>query len=419
MRFENFIKTNIKGNIGLINLIGKSFGRVLFLILISFFAFKLSTKDFADFAIFWSTLRLFTFYSSNNLYIIYFEKVRSSLMTDHKWPHSVSSNIVITMIIFGVLSAVLGFFIFDRLIFSIAIIPCLICSIIIRDLSEFAKSDNNLSFSIFIEDFLYYALFFLFSVIIIFSIDNSVELVTLSLTASIAITAIVSLYLFKKKFKLTISTYRIVLKDFSFDDFKLGLNYTFLRGNEALSNFAVRYLGQIYFGDIFVAYVHIMYQFYNIFNLLTISVISGFQSKITMRSHQKFNKRFLKKMYSKVVKTILPFSLPLFLILLIFGKQILELFFPKQVEYSPLLIKVSLVGLLTALIQPLVFILIYNKKMTNILKLNYIQYSFMFVLFAIPYFIPNINEQYWFLTVMASFLIVQGIYSWLNYNKVE
>lgn len=419
MRFENLIKKYFKDNIGLVNLIGKSFGRLLFLILISFFAYKLSTKDFADFAIFWSTLRLFTFYSSNNLYIIYFEKVRDALIDRQSWLHSVSSNIVITTIVFGLISSVLGFFIFDRIVFSITIIPCLVMSLIIRYLSEFAKSDNNLSVSIFIEDFLYYILFFIFSIIGINFIDNSAELIAFSLTASLLITAIVCLYLFKNKFHLKIHSYKINLKDFSFEDFKLGLNYTFLRGNEALSNFAVRYLGQIYFGDVFVAYIHIMYQFYNIFNLLTVSVISGFQSKITIRSYEKFSKTFLNKMYIKVVKTILPFSLILFVILVVFGKQILELIFPKQVEYNVLLIKVSLVGLLTTLVQPLVFILIYNNKMSKVLKLNYFQYALMLTLFSMPYFTSFAGEQYWFLMIISSFLIVQGIYSWLIYNNIK
>ena len=90
--------TYIKNNLGLINLFGKVSGRVLFLLLTSFFAYKLSFKTFAAFAIFWTALRMLTFFSANNLYIICFNEVRESLLNKKEWPVIVSANIVVLLL---------------------------------------------------------------------------------------------------------------------------------------------------------------------------------------------------------------------------------------------------------------------------------------------------------------------------------
>ncbi len=415
---KRFFKIYVKNNLGVINLIGKTSGRILFLLLTSFFAYKLSVEDFADFAIFWSALRLLTFFSANNLYIIYFNKVRNSLIEDKRWPILVSSNMFFTSVLFSIISTVISFFIFDSLFITLSIFPTLLLFIIVRNLSEFSKSDNSLFLSIFIEDFLFYILFFIFGISSLF-IFNSLEMIIIALFLSILITAVVCLVLFKNKFQIKITKYKLKLKDFSFDFFKLGLNYTFLRGNEFFSNFGVRYLGQIYFGDLFVSYAHIMYQFYNIFALITMSVISGLQSKITVKDTFMFNKVFIREMYFNILKTIAPFVLVTILVIAVFNFQILQLFFPKYIQYNYLLIKVSFTGLIFMIIQPLVFILIYNNKVFNIKTLNITQYGVMLMVYFLPVFFTNFIEQYWLLLCMTSFIIVQGFYAVLNYKTIK
>lgn len=410
--------TYIKGNLGLINLFGKTFGRLLFLLLTSFFAFKLSIEDFAGFAIFWAMLRLFAFYSANNLYIIYFNKVREGLLQHNRWYADVSANIIVTAIFFGLIFFGLSFLIFKSISISLLLMPTLIMFVVIRNLSEFSKVDNNVFLSIFIEDILFYFLFFFTSLIGVY-IFNDLITIIVAICISIFFTALTCFYLFKKKFNLKINSFRIRLKDVSFTDFRLGINYAFLRGNEVLPNFAVRYLGKIYFGDLFVAYAHIMYQFYNVFTLLTMAVISGFQSKITVTKAITFSKKFLNNMYLKVVKTIMPFVLSVIFIIVLFSQQILQVLFPKYVIYSGLLIKVSLTGLLFMLIQPLVFIFIYNNKVTNIRLLNFSQYFVMIAVYLTPLFYPSFNEQLWLLLAMTIFIIVQGIYATLNYTKLK
>jgi hypothetical protein len=202
-------------------------------------------------------------------------------------------------------------------------------------------------------------------------------------------------------------------------DFKLGLNYTILRGNEVLSNFAVRYLGQIYYGDLFVGYAHIMYQFYNLFCLLSVAVVSGFQSKITIKSHEVLTREFFNKMYRKVLKTLLPFVVGLLIVVALLNNQILEWFFPKYASFGGLLIKVSLAGVFFAIVQPFIFIFIYNRLFHNIIRLNVIQYAIMLIMFSLPYFYPNFDEQYWLLLMMTLFVMIQGFFAVLNYNRIR
>lgn len=414
---EKFIK-NIKYNLGLINLFGKISGRFLFLLLTSFFAYKLSFNDFAVFAIFWTTLRMLTFLSANNLYIIYFNEVRESLVDYKVWPAKISCNIAINLFLFGLLSTIGSFFIFDNWVITFLMFPSLLLFVIIRNISEFSKSDNSVYLSIFIEDFLFYFLFFITGIISVY-LYNSLTGIVIALFSTILITAITSLVLFKRKFKLKINSFKLNLKDFSFKDLRLGVNYTVLRGNEFLSSFGVRYLGQIYFGDIFVSYTHIMYQFYNLFTLITTSVISGMQSKITIKTGLVLDKYFVKQIYFKVLKTITPFVFVIIVVIFIFNTNILNLVFPKYVQYSPLLVKVSFTGIIFVIFQPLVFILIYNNKVSNIRLLNIVQYVSITFIYLLPLIFVNFNEQYWLLLVMTFFIIIQGVFSFLSYRKIK
>lgn len=406
----------IKHNLGLINLIGKTSGKVLFLVLTSLFAYKLSVEDFASFAIFWTTVRMFTFITTNNLNIIYFGKVRDHLL-NHQWLTKFSSNLVFTMLFFGLISSILSYFIFKSIFAMVIIFPTLLLFVAIRYMAEFSKADNSLFLAIFVEDFLFYLLFFIFGLTAIYT-SNDFDAIILSLFATVLITAIICVILFKRKFKLKIDSYKIRLSDFSYKDFKLGMHYTIMRGTEFFSNFAVRYLGQIYFGDIFVSYAHIMYQFYNVFVLISMSVISGMQSKITVSNALDFNKAFVKNMYVKVQKTVAPFIVLVVAVIIAFNSQILDTFFPKYAEYNELLVKVSFTGFVFMFVQPFVFILIYNNKVTNIKRINLTQYLVMFVLCLLPWVYADLNEQYWLLLIMTSFILIQGAYSIQNYKTL-
>lgn len=408
----------LKKNLGLINLFGKSFGRFLFLLLNAFLAFKFSVVDFASFAIFWSSLRLFVFYSGNNLYIIYFNRVRKALIENNSWPSEVSTNVILTSLFFSVIFFSVSCLIFQSLLVAAILILTLNLTVITRCLAEFAKADNNLLLSIFIEDVLYYFLFFIFSIVGILFYNSFLSLI-LALFGATIVSLIVCIILFKRKFDLDIKSNKILLKDFSFSDFRRGINYSFLRGNEVLPNFAVRYIGLIYFGELFVAYAHIMYQFYNVFVLLTMAVISGLQSKITVTNIKTFNKSFIKLMYKKILTTISPFVLGAIITIIIFNKDILQLLFPKYIVYNKLLVLVSLIGLIFMIIQPIVFIFIYNNQLKYIRSLNINQYFVMFVVYLLPLFIPNFNEQLWLILAMTTFILVQGAYAVLNYTKYK
>ena len=415
---KRLFTTHIKNNLGILNLFGKTLGRFLFLLLTSFFAYKLSFKDFAAFAIFWTTLRMLTFFSANNLYIIYFNEVRESLINHKKWPVNVSSNIALTVLVLGLLSSIISFFIFDSIWISVLMFPSLILFVLIRNIAEFSKSDNSVYLSVFIEDIVFYLLFFVIGISSVYIFNNLMGII-IALFLTIFITAITSLILFKNKFKFKINTFKIRPKDFSFKVFKLGINYTILRGNEFLASFGARYLGQIYFGDIFVSYAHIMYQFYNLSALITMAVISGLQSKITVKIDANFNKIFVKEMYVKILKTIIPVVFGIIIIITLFSSQILALFFTKYTQYNKLLVKVSFIGLIFMMVQPLVYILIYNNKVSNIRFLNFMQYLGIAIVYVLPFIFPKFNEQYWLLMMMTVIITIQGIFAIVSYKTIR
>ncbi len=415
---KRLFNTYIKNNLGILNLFGKTLGRFLFLVLTSFFAYRLSFKDFAAFAIFWTTLRMLTFFSANNLYIIFFNEVRESLIDKKEWPAKVSSNILFTFIAFGLLSSIAAFFFFFYLLFAVLMFPSIFLFTIIRNISEFSKSDNSVYLSIFIEDFLFYFIFFVTGIISVY-LYNSLLGIIIAIFITILITATTSLILFKSKFNFKINTFKIRFKDFSFKDLKLGMNYTILRGNDFLSSFCVRYLGQIYFGDIFVSYAHIMYQFYNLFTLITMSVISGMQSKITVKKDLIFDKIFVKQTYSKILKTVIPFVVGIILIIILFNLQILSLFFPRYIQYNELLVKISFMGLIYMVFQPLIFILLYNNKVSNLKLLNFTQYLGITIVYFLPFIFPEFNEQYWLLMAMTIFIIIQGLFAIVSFKTIK
>ena len=144
------------------------------------------------------------------------------------------------------------------------------------------------------------------------------------------------------------------------------------------------------------------------------SVISGMQSKITVNNLTSFNKYFVKKMYFQVLKTIAPFIVFGVAIIIIFKSQILSILFPKYEDYDDLLVKVSLTGFVFMFIQPFVYILLYNNKVTNIKKINLTQYLTMFVLYLLPWIYIEMNDEYWLLLIMTSFILIQGLYSIQN-----
>jgi hypothetical protein len=340
------------------------------------------------------------------------------LINHQKWPANVSSNIAITAFVFGLASSIISFFIFDSIWIAVLMFPSLVLFVLIRNIAEFSKSDNSVYLSIFIEDFVFYLLFFVIGICSVLLFKSLIGIV-IALFLTIFITAITSLILFKSKFKFKIHTFKIRFKDFSFKVFRLGVNYTILRGNEFLASFGVRYLGQIYFGDIFVSYAHIMYQFYNLSTLITMAVISGLQSKITIKIEANFNKIFVRAMYVQILKTIVPVVFGIIMIITLFNSQILTLFFTKYTQYSQLLVKVSFTGLLFMIVQPLVYILIYNNKVTNIRLLNLMQYLGMIIVYLLPFIFPEFNEQYWLLMLMTVIIIIQGFFAFLSYKTIK
>jgi hypothetical protein len=154
-----------------------------------------------------------------------------------------------------------------------------------------------------------------------------------------------------------------------------------------------------------------MYQFYNVFLLIIISVISGLQSQITIQSNVSFDFQYVVNRYKNILKIVSPFTLCVIVIIYLFKEDILGIFFPKYLAYQELLLKVSLIGVLLMVVLPLVYIFIYNKKMKKLKTINVWQYFVMIIVFSIPLFIKNVDQQIWLLLSMSFFIFVQGIFS--------
>lgn len=404
------VKNRVYGNLGLVNLFGKSVGKLLFLGLLAYLAYVMPVQDFADFAIFWATLRLFSFYGANNLYIIYFNKIRTSVINERKWPREVSSNILVTFLLFSLLLLPLSYIIFKEYSLAILLYISSFLFMLVRHLAEFSKINNNLFLSILIEDVLFNVLFFILCLFVL-QFSNTIFSVVLATFLSLLLVVGIGILLFVKKFRMRIPLKLPGVGDFSRKDFLSGLNYSILRGHEVLSNFAVRYLGKIFYGSLFVAYSHVLFQFYNIFTILTISVVSGFQSKTTIKEDEEFDNTFIKKSYRMMIKPLLPFILVLVGALTFFGRQVLAVLFPKFVAYDYMLYWICIAGLIFALIQPFVFILIYNNKFKGIKRTNTAQYITLGIVLIAPIF--GIHQDVWLIALMSTFILLQGMLAFI------
>ncbi len=378
--------------------------------LLAYLAFVMEVTDFADFAIFWATLRLFSFYGSNNLHIVYFNKVRGLVVDEKKWPREVSANIIFTFLIFSIVFLPISFLVFKS--YSLALILYLssFFFMTIRYIAEYSKINNNLFLSIFIEDILFNILLFVLCLMAT-QYQNNLFYVVAAVLLALIITAVVGIIMFIRKFDLTPKLSLMNVSEFSKPHFISGLNYSILRGHEVLSNFAIRYLGKLFYGSLFVAYAHVLFQFYNIFSILTISVISGFQSKTTVKYIEKFDGKFIMGSYKRMIKTLLPFIFVLVFVLVVFGHHILQLMFPKYVEYYYMLIWICVAGLIFAFIQPFVFIFIYNNKFKGIKRTNSIQYIVLALLLGAP--MLGLHQDIWLFLLISIFVTIQGLIIYL------
>jgi hypothetical protein len=69
--------------------------------------------------------------------------------------------------------------------------------------------------------------------------------------------------------------------------------------------------------------------------------------------------------------------------------------------------------------QPLVFILLYNNKLSNLKLLNFTQYIGITAVYLSPFILPKFNEQYWLLMAMTIFIIIQGLFSIVSFKTIK
>ena len=277
--------------------------------------------------------------------------------------------------------------------------------------------DNSVRLSIFLEDFILNLIIILFLFIAMTLHSSSFDSVVLAITSSLVIASLISLLAFKKKFNVSFSQIRILRSHLSYDDFKMGFRYTLLRSGEVIYNFAVRYLGKIFFGVLFVSYAHVMIQFFNIFSILTLAVISGLQSKIVLHRATHFTKKVVKKIYLSIIYILSPVIIVAALIFGVLNEDLIRWTFPKFEEFSHLLWWVAITGFIFSIFQPLIYIFIYNNKFPRINRFLIIQYLSLLILIVLPIF--KLNQNIWLFGIMIIFPLCQGIacLAWLKKSR--
>lgn len=95
------------------------------------------------------------------------------------------------------------------------------------------------------------------------------------------------------------------------------------------------------------------------------------------------------------------------------------LFFPKYIQYNMLLVRISFIGLIYMVFQPLVFILLYNNKVSNLKLLNFTQYIGITIVYLLPFIFSKFNEQYWLLMAMTIFIIIQGLFAIVSFKTIK
>ncbi|MEL6919164.1 MAG: hypothetical protein AAFO99_15720, partial [Bacteroidota bacterium] len=113
----------------------------------------------------------------------------------------------------------------------------------------------------------------------------------------------------------------------------------------------------------------------------------------------------------KMIKPLFTFILLLTLVLTVFGRQVLAVLFPKFVAYDYMLYWICIAGLIFALIQPFVFILIYNNKFKGIKRTNTAQYITLGIVLIAPIF--GIHQDVWLIALMSTFILLQGMLAFI------
>lgn len=399
---KHLSKLNV--NTGLNNSFGKISGKAIHLFYTSLASVSLPISEFALFAIFWTTVRLFIYFGSNNYYIAFFAEVRTKLL-EKKWHNRIWTVVLITAVIFSVISFGFLFAFFHSFYVSFFGTTAVFFGILLKCLAEFSKANHSVFVAVISEDLTLNTV--LLGSFLFLPENPTILFISQWALIAYAIAMLISYIGVVRKFDLAWFP-KIQEKPSFFSFFKEGFGLTIYRGHETMAFFLIRILGRYYYGEYFVASTHILLQFYNIVKLYVIATISGFQSKITLDNVKKWTLTTVQKLYFSVLKKA---SLLFFTgITLGFALKthIINLFFPNYLAEASKVNAILIIGIITFAFEPLHYIFIYNNLFKNKKRINTLLIFTLLLVSSLSMF--SINSFLWFFLMISYPLVVQLVF---------
>ena len=126
--------------------------------------------------------------------------------------------------------------------------------------------------------------------------------------------------------------------------------------------YAFRFFGLKFYGEQMVAETHILLQQFNMFSLVSISIVSGFQSRIVLAAKQELNKKWIWSTYRKIQTPTIYLAFLVLASILLFTKDLLGLIAP-QYDYLVLELRITCVFIAFFLLfNPLFYLFFMNKR---------------------------------------------------------
>lgn len=400
-------------NPGTINLGSKLGAKGAFFIFSFYLINVLSVEDLARYALFYATLRILTFFGVNSTNITRFDELRAQFTGEQTQTGLVGELLMSVVINHVALYLITLPFFPDVTLITLANIAALVFSVI-RLLADFSRFDGKVSGSIWIEDVCFTLVFILLSVFLLTRIE-ALQAVTAAIVIAGFCGTLCGILVFRKKMQ----AYGVRLKRekprLNFRDFLLNTEFSILKGLTVFTMYAFRFFGMRFYGDQMVAETHVLLQQFNMFSLVSISIISGFQSKIVRKAEEIIDRPWLKSTYKTVQFPTLCLSLAGLFVFFIFAENVLKLIAPEFAYLVPeLRITIGVIALFL-IFNPLFYLFFMNKKVAYRRRVTVVLYAMLGLMISLGNFIEN--WRIWFfglLGLLVLFPLVFSVISLMN-----
>lgn len=377
-----------------------------------FFLFNLhiintfSISEIANFAIFYTSARFLSFFGVDSMHIMHFSKVRDIYLEKNE-NIDVIDQIKTHLFVSHLLLLIISFFIFDdiEILISANIVAFVFSAI--RLLTDFSRVNNTIRASIIIEDLLFTFGYILLSVLFLYSFGDIVFSVTLAISICGLFVISYALYHFKKHLNINFLSFEKF--NFSILKFWFFNKFTLLRGITVFVLYLSRQFGDYYYGERMVAETHLLLIFFNIFTLISISIIGAFQNEIVLQKDAVFNRKVFLKIYKKITLPVLYFVLSFAALLIFFSKEVLLIIAPKYAHLKTQFIYMVLLVILYFIVNPIFYFFYMNNKIINFK--SFIIQGYLFLIIVVVSGMVIENYWIWFFAIISPIVIIPTLVS--------